>query len=1045
MNEMPALRPLQFLNSRWAARILSSLPSLQAAQATSLSILCAFLSCAPALDAAEPTLSSNDLPRFPAHEPSEALKTFKIKPGFHLEIPASEPNIASPVAVCFDENNRMFVVEMIDYSERREEMPHLGRIRMLEDTDGDGVYDKSTVFADNLPWPTAIVYYNGGIFVGATPDILYLKDTNGDGKADTREIVFTGFSEGVKRINVQAMLNSFNWGLDNRIHGATSGNGGVVKMLKHPEAKPLDLHGRDFVIEPRSLTMTSEAGGGQHGLSFDDFGHRFACNNSDHIRFYIYDDRYAARNPFYAMPACIQSIAVDGPAAEVYRISPEEPWRVIRTKWRVSGLVGGPIEGGGRASGYFTGATGTTIYRGNAFPKEYLDNAFVGDAGGNLVHRKVILPDGVNFKAQRGPDEETVEFAASTDTWFRPVQFANTPDGTLFVIDMYREVIEHPWSLPDNIKKFLDLNSGNNRGRIYRIAPDGFKQPKPPRLGNASIKELVATLEHPNGWHRDTASRLIYERQDKAAVSPLVELIKHSKFPLARLHALHSLEGLGSLDEEHVLIALNDSDANVREHAIKLCENLFYQGEKPAESSRPSQNPRFRLVVGSAEPSAKLLSRLQALASDPDIHVRYQLAFTLGEIKGPAKIGPLAAIAKKDLDSSWTQAAILSSLAEGAGDLFANLSADSRFCDSKLGQEFLRRLVMLVGAKNQPEEVGRVVDFIGKVNQPAVSFALVRGLGDGLQRAGSSLAGVGGNVKTVLASASKTAEDGKTPEATRLQAVQVLGLTSFAGSGKSLLALLNLQQPQAIQLAAIATLARFNDNEVGVELTKHWDMLTPRLRSEAVTVLLARKDRALALLEAIQSGAIRASALDTTQAKFLRNHHDQAVRQLAVKVLGAKPSGNRQQVVEQFMPALNLKGEVAHGKKIYQERCVLCHRLGGEGSAVGPDLVTVKNTGREKIMVNILDPNREVRPDYVSYLVETKDEESQIGLVVNETATTVTLRQPYGKESIVNRSDIKKMQSQGQSLMPEGLEAGLSAQDLADLIAYIETADDKLK
>src|ERR1051326_8179608 len=656
------------------------------------------------LSGAEPTVTSNDLPRFPAIEPKDALKTFQIKKGFHLEIAACEPNIASPVALSFDENGRLFVVEMIDYSERREEVPHLGRIRMLEDTDGDGVYDKSTVFADNLPWPTAVFCYNGGIFVGATPDILYLKDTDGDGKADVRETVFTGFAEGVKRINVQGMLNSFIWGLDNRIHGATSGNGGVGHSLKHPELKPIDLHGRDFVIDPRTMIMTSEAGGGQHGLSFDDRGRSVACNNSDHMRLFMYDDRYASRNPFYAMPACLASIAVDGPAAEVYRISPEEPWRVIRTRWRVAGLVGGPIEGGGRASGYFTGATGTTIYRGDAFPQEYLDNAFVGDAGGNLVHRKILIPDGVGLKAERAPGEEKIEFMASTDTWFRPVQFANGPDGAFYVIDMYREIIEHPWSLPENIKKFLDLNSGNNRGRIYRIVPDGFKRPKQPRLGKASTQELVATLENPNGWHRDTASRLLYERQDKSAGPLLEHLLSASNFPLARMHALHALDGLAELTESQILIGLNDADAVVREHAIKLSEKFFNNG----------------LL------SEKLLNKLQQLASDSSIRVRYQLAFTLGEIKGSAKLAPLAAIAKQDLESSWTQAAILSSLAEGAADVFKMVSGDAKVRDSKAGQEFLRELAKLVGASNKREEIAQVLEFIGNANEAAIKFALVR-------------------------------------------------------------------------------------------------------------------------------------------------------------------------------------------------------------------------------------------------------------------------------------------------------------------------------
>ena len=178
------------------------------------------------------------------------------------------------------------------------------------------------------------------------------------------------------------------------------------------------------------------------------------------------------------------------------------------------------------------------------FPKEYLDNAFVGDAGGNLVHRKVLLQDDVGLKAQRGPGEANMEFIASKDTWFRPVQFANAPDGSLYVIDMYRETIEHPWSLPPSIKQFLDLNSGNDRGRIYRVVPDGYKQPALPHLDKASTKELVATLESPNGWDRDTASRLLYERQDKSAVPALIKLLKNSKSPLGRLHALCALDGV---------------------------------------------------------------------------------------------------------------------------------------------------------------------------------------------------------------------------------------------------------------------------------------------------------------------------------------------------------------------------------------------------------------------------------------------------------------------------------------------------------------------
>jgi putative heme-binding domain-containing protein len=298
-------------------------------------------------------------------------------------------------------------------------------------------------------------------------------------------------------------------------------------------------------------------------------------------------------------------------------------------------------------------------------------------------------------------------------------------------------------------------------------------------------------------------------------------------------------------------------------------------------------------------------------------------------------------------------------------------------------------------------------------------------------------------LKAIFASATQLAGNARTNETARLEAIQLLGLTSFAESGNRLLSLLTQDEPQSIQLASISALGHFAEPAVGAELTERWNTLTPRLRSEALRVLLARPERATALLNAIAAGTIRDSVLDSAQTKFLRNHNDKTVRQLATRVLDAKPATTRQQVIDSFMPALNLKGDAAHGKKIYEERCLSCHRLGGQGSALGPDLVTVKTTGKEKILVNVVDPNREVRPEFVSYVVDTKDDESYIGLIANETGASVTVRQAYGKEDVVPRTRISKMRSQGQSLMPEGLEAGLTPQDLADLIEYIETAEAK--
>jgi len=954
-----------------------------------------------------------DLPRFPAVDPANALQTFQLKPGFRLELAAAEPNVIDPIALSFDENGRMFVVEMNDYSERREEQ--LGRIRVLEDLDGDGRFEKATVLADRLPWPTGVICYDGGVFVASSPDILYLKDTTGDGKADVRRVVYTGFGSGKDRLNVQALLNGFNWGLDNRIHGATAPNGGIVTNLVVTGRAPLNLNGRDFYFDPRSMELFAENGGGQYGFSYDSKGRKFVCSNSHHIQTMMYEARYAERNPFYAMPGALVDIAVDGPAAEVYRISPEEPWRVIRTKWRVSGVSPGIVEGGGRSAGYFTGATGVTMYRGNAFPLEFHDNGFTGDAGGNLVHRKIIHPDGPGVKAARPSDEQTVEFLASRDTWFRPVQFANGPDGALYVIDMYREIIEHPWSLPEQMKKHLDLNSGNDRGRIYRVVPDGFKRPGSPRLGDATIAQLVATLENANGWHRDTAARLLYERQDKSAVPLLQTLVAKSSSPLARMHSLYALDGLGALEVKAILIGLHDADETVRAHAVKLSEKFL-----PDASSQETLWPALR-----------------ALTDDPSIGVRYQLAFTLGEVKHPDRIKALSEIVVRDASNSWMRAAALSSLADGSGTMFTLMGRNEVFIGSTAGKEFLTSLIGMIGAKNQTGEVAAVVKLLAASEDPQFVFPLIRAFGDGLKRAGSSSKNLVEYFKPVFARAATVAANPTANETARVQAIQLLGVASYADSGPTLVGLLDQNQSQAIQLGAVEALGRLADARVALELTQRFASMTPRIRDSALSALLARPERAAVLLEAIEKGSIHPSDLTSSQIQFLKNHRDTGVQKQAEKLFANFGLAHRDDAIKTFQPALELNGNPAQGKVIFQERCASCHRLEETGFALGPDMVTVKNSGKEKMLVNILDPNREVAPNYKAFEVETKNEESSIGLVANETATSVTLRQAFGKETVILRSQIGKIRSQEQSLMPEGLEAGLTLQGMADLLEYI--------
>jgi len=960
-----------------------------------------------ALGAAEPRIADpNELPKFPPVAATNSGPTFQVRKGFRLELVAAEPLVTDPIALAFDADGRLFVIEMTDYPDRKQ---HRGQIRRLEDTDGDGRYDKSTVFVRDLRWPSAIHCYGGGLFVGSVPDLLYFKDTDGDGIADDKKVALTGWGNRAGTLDPEGVFGSLAWGLDNRIHGLVNRYSGEITNPDNPGAKPVILGG-NFAFDPRTMALIVEAGEGQYGMAFNDDGRQFLCRQHRHIMTHLFERRYADRNPYYTMPDPTVDIAVDGPKAALYRISPEEPWRVMRTKWRVEGLEEG-IEAGGRASGYFSSACGLTIYRGNAFPREYVGDAFVADPAENIVHHKKVVHKGPTASAERPADEKKVEFVASRDTWFRPVYMANAPDGTLYIADMYRQIIE-ALGIPEEIAKHLDFDAGADMGRIYRIVPAGFKQPSLPRLSRASLEELVATLEHPNGWHRDTAARLLYERNDRAAAPMLAKLVTNSKSSVGRLHALYALKGLEALDEALLLQALSDIDGVVREHAVRLSEGFLQNGM----------------------PSRELWKKLRERSLDPVIGVRYQLAFTLGEVRHPERVAVLSQIVRRDCAEPMMRAAVLSSLAEGAAEMFQWLAIESRAAGRS---EMLRELAGVVGAANRPADLAGVREALLSSRDPLVAFPVARGLGNGLKRAGSSFDKAGVDLKPLLDRAAALATDAAAADSARLEAIGLLAFGSKAESGKALLPLLSPLQPPSVQMAALMSLDRVSPDGLSAVIIEAWPSFTPGIREKAVDVLLKRPDRTGDLLAAMEKGIIQRRDLSLVQAVALRQHSNASLQQRAVKVIGAATNANRDDVVRHFRPALDLRGDGERGKALFQQRCQSCHRLANEGFAVGPDLAGARQGGKEKLLINLLDPNREVSPNYFGYAIDTREGDHYTGLIVNETASSITVRQAFGVETVVARAQIASMHASRLSLMPEGLEEGLTNQDLADLLDLI--------
>ncbi len=466
------------------------------------------------LAAAAGALAADTAPR----SPREALAAFKLAdPTLAIELVAAEPEVTSPVAIAWDEDGRLYVAEMIDYPAA----PVSGRIRRLEDRDGDGRYEHAIVFADKLRMPNGVLPYRGGVLVTAAPDIWYLRDRDGDGRAELRQVVLTGFGEG----NPQLRVNGLALGLDNFVYAANGRSEGEVRSPRDPPAKGVSIRRRDvrFMIAPsedadQPLSATAIqgiAGFSQFGLAHDDWGNRFPSWNTVPVRHVVLEQQELDRNPYLAETSSVASILDLGDGGRIFAISPAQA-RFNR-----------------ESVAYFNASCGPLIERGGLLGENYRGNAFICEPLTNLVHRRVLEPAGVTFIARRV--ESGCEFLASTDPCFRPVNLANGPDGALYVVDMYRELVEHPQFVPEAARGKVEFRRWHDRGRIWRIAAKATPRgnTRKPKLSQVDATALVELLRDSNAWWRCTAQRLLVERlgakPEAKAVAPILAAVLHDR------------------------------------------------------------------------------------------------------------------------------------------------------------------------------------------------------------------------------------------------------------------------------------------------------------------------------------------------------------------------------------------------------------------------------------------------------------------------------------------------------------------------------------
>lgn len=955
------------------------------------------------------------------YSPEEARARMVVPEGFHVEVFASEPMIRQPVTACFDERGRAWVIEYLQYPvpaglkpmkvdqylrtqyDRFPEPPPRGprgadRIKILEDTDGDGKADKVTIFAEGLNLASGLAIGYGGVFVGQAPYLLFYPDKNKDDKPDgDPEVLLSGF--GLE--DAHATVNSMQWGPDGWLYGA---QGSTVTA----KIRGIEFQQGIWRYHPRTkaFELFAEGGGNTWGLDFDKEGHAFGSSNGGYVAFHMVQGGYY-----------VKGFAKHGP---LHNPNTFGYFNALEYKGRKQG---GHVTPGG------------IIYEADAFPKSFRGAFIGGNLLSNTVYWHTLSPLGSTFSAQHGGT-----LIDARDPWFRPIDLLVGPDAAVYVVDWYDKRASH-----------LDPrdNWDKTNGRIYRLVYGPRRRVAPFDLAKLSSDRLVALRTSPNDWFADEARRILAERRDPKVIPKLKTLVRADRDQTLALRDLWALHVSGGLEDSTALEFLSHPVAGVRRWTIRLLGDEARMNTSLRASlvelagTEPDRQVRSQLAsscqrwaTSDALPILIRLVRREEDASDPQIPMLLWWAVERHLRTDRDRV--VGALASADLERSPLVrdvlleriARVLASRGEPA-----DFKACARLLAASPGN---RESSALISGLEQGLE-GRQLDAVppeltvrlGKLwNQSSPSLSLIQLA----IRMGSDQA---------YRMALKRVADPRAPQPDRIALIEVLGQLQKPDSLPVLLHLIGHDESAALHLATLNALGRFSDPRVASTLLARYPKMSDGLRDRVRDLLCSRKAWADPLLDAMEQGRVPAKELRASQAIQIAQLGDSALIDRLERTWGQVPGSGSPEKVRRIAEVRGIlpegdKGNAARGKPVFKENCAICHRLFDEGEQIGPDLTGAERGNLDFLLTSLVDPSALIRKEYQAQTVALADGRILTGLIVEETDKTITLVDNNRQRIVLPRDDIEAMKPSDVSLMPEGQIDKLKDEQIRDLFRYLQ-------